>query len=159
MKRFILILVILFLSNIEVFPQTLYKEAPNFNLETYEGERINLADFKDKSVLLFFWTTQCPYCRSAIPKLNLIYYELKNLGIEILGINLGESSYKVKRFLEKYPIYFKILLDKEATTVLSYGILGVPTYVFIDKEGLIRFKENYFPFDDYKKIIKELSSK
>lgn len=84
-----------------------------------------------------------------------MYPVLVKDGLEVLMINLGESDYTVHKFAKNYNVIYRILLDKDTKVATAYGILGVPTYIFIDKKGHIRFEENYFPKEKYKALISE----
>lgn len=126
----------------------------DFRLQDLNQKTFTLSSYKDKqTVILFFWTTWCPFCRDELRILNERYLELVKDGIELLAIDIGESGYKVDRFVRNYALAFKILLDKEATVAYAYDILGVPTYIFIDKKGNIVFRSHSFPQQKYKEII------
>ena len=151
LKKIIIILFALFFLAV-----TLKAEEPqrgNCILYNLEGGEVRLSDFKGKPLLLWFWTTWCPYCREAIPDLNNVYPELKSEGIELLAVNVDETKEKISRFIKHYPIDFNILQDKGARCVFSYGVIGVPTYILVDKNGKVRFKQNYFPQDKYKQLL------
>src|SRR5690625_7259127 len=51
--------------------------APDFELETLDGETVKLSDYKGEKVLLNFWATWCPPCRVEIPDIQK-YHE--NIG-------------------------------------------------------------------------------
>ena len=127
--------------------------APQFSLLDLKGNEINLSDFKDKPVILFFWTTWCPFCRKELKVLKDIHPDLLKEGWELLVINVGESTYKVDNFLKNYALTFKVLLDQGTAVARAYDILGVPTYILIDQKGEIVFKGHYFPEDSYKDLI------
>jgi peroxiredoxin len=151
MKKIYLTVFLLLTTNFLIFGA---QKMVDFSLYTTDDEKISSSEFKDKSLILFFWTTWCPFCRRAIYKLNEIYPELKNSDIQLLGINVGEPKEKVKNFLKSYNVEFKVLLDKEGEVASSYWVFGVPYYIFINKKGDIVFEDNYFPLD-YKKIFKD----
>jgi len=118
-----------------------------------EGKEVRLSDFKGRPLILWFWTTWCPYCRKAIPELNTLYPELKQLGIELLAIDVDESKEKISRFLKYYTVDFNILQDRDGECALDSGVVGVPTYILVDKTGKIILKQNYFPKEEYKKLL------
>lgn len=154
-----LIMVVFFLSFIlGVHIQDLYareKElAPDFNLWDLENNAFILTNYNNqKPVMLFFWTTWCPFCRGELKALNNRYPDLAREGWELFAIDVGEPSYRVKNFLKGYSLDFKVLLDRDTTVADVYGIFGVPTYILIDKEGYITFKGNRFPEEECFKII------
>lgn len=119
--------------------------ALDFQLKDLEQNTVTLSSFKGKQpVFLFFWTTWCPYCVRGLKNLNDMYPELKEKGWEVLAINSGEPAEKVANFVKHYPLKFRILLDENITAAELYDVLGVPTYVLIDKNGIVVFKDNYF---------------
>jgi len=131
-----------------------YESAFDFKLYNLNNELVSLDDFKGKSLILLFWTSWCPYCRREIVELNKLYPEIKKDDIEIVAINIKESKEKIERFLKDYPLVFEVLLDKDGYVAFNYKVLGIPHYVFIDKEGKIKFKTYYFPVENYRQIFK-----
>ncbi|RKY31361.1 MAG: thiol-disulfide oxidoreductase [Candidatus Omnitrophota bacterium] len=117
----------------------------DFNLPDLDNNIISLSDFKGQNILLFFWTTWCPYCRTELKNLNDRYPEINSRGVEILAINVGEFQAKVKSFIRNYYLPFPILLDKEGDIAFSYGILGIPVFILADQQGNVLFKGHYFP--------------
>lgn len=130
--------------------------APDFTLKDINQDTVNLSTYKDKqTVLLFFWTTWCPFCRKELRDLNQMHPELKKDGLEVLAIDVGESLDKVRIFIKSYALSFKVLLDKDTAVAQTYSILGVPTYVLVDKKGSIVFQDHYFPRKEYKGLVAE----
>lgn len=156
MKKFtkiIFLLLIAFFLSIQFLlaKDTLF--APDFKLQDLHQNTISFVSFRDKQpVVLFFWTTWCPFCRSELRALNAKYPELVKDGWKILAINIAESVSKVDRFVKNYALVFEVLLDTDSAVAYAYNILGVPTYVLINKEGQIIFRENYFP-QAYKELL------
>lgn len=127
------------------------ESAIDFNLLDLDNRMVSLSDFSGKALILFFWTTWCPFCQEELKKLDIVYPELKNEG-ELLAINVGESFSSVERFIRKNPVKYKVVLDRDMGVAKSYGIIGVPTYIFIDKKGHIIFNSHYF-IKEYKELI------
>ena len=122
--------------------------APDFQLPDLQQKTLTLSAYRDKQpVLLFFWTTWCPYCRRGLKELSERYPKLSEKGWQVLAINIGEPPAKVKRFIDNYPLQSKVLLDENLSVANAYDVLGVPTYALIDKNGLIIFKDNYLPLE------------
>jgi peroxiredoxin len=119
--------------------------APDFTLNDINGNQVSLSDFRDtKAVLLIFWTTWCPYCRVALRSLRDSNQELKDLGVELLTINVNEPALKASNFIKGLGPDFTVLLDSDARVSNSYGLLGVPTYFVISKSGRVIFNGNRF---------------
>jgi len=127
--------------------------ATDFTLSDLENRAISLFDFKGKPIILFFWTTWCPYCRGELKQLNALQAQFAKSNTEVLAINIEEPAEKVLSFVKNNPVYYKVLLDEDAAVSGDYGVMGVPTYVFIDKEGRTVSSGNYFSPSKYKNII------
>jgi len=133
-----------------------WEMAPDFSLPDINNNIVTLSSYKDKKpVLLFFWTTWCPYCRRELRALNYRSPELIKDGLEILSINVGESPNKVKSFIKSYYLAYRVILDEDTNVAYSYRLIGVPTYVLIDKRGHVVFKGNSFPEETYKDLVSE----
>lgn len=128
--------------------------APEFKLNDLGDSPVSLRDYKGvKPVILIFWTTWCPYCRTALKSLKDNYSFYKDMGVEILAINTGESAKKVSSFVEGLDLGFKSLLDRDAQVAHDYNVLGVPTYFLISKESKIIFKGNRLPESRLKELL------
>lgn len=118
--------------------------APDFELETLDGKKVKLSDYKGKKVILNFWATWCPPCKAEIPHMQKYYEEFaKEDNFEILAVNL--TSYKenvkyVKKFIKTYEMTFPVLLDTEGEQMNAYDIHIIPTTYFLDTEGVIQKK-------------------
>lgn len=130
--------------------------APDFKLLDLNDKAFSLSEVKDKKgIILFFWTTWCPFCREELKKLNNEYEGLAKNSIQLLTINVQEPKYKVENFVKSRNLKLTVLLDIDNLVAGDYGVFGVPTYVVINKSGQIVSFGNSFPSD----AVKELSSK
>jgi peroxiredoxin len=130
--------------------------APVFSLKGLDQAQVELASFKDvKPVVLFFWTTWCPYCQIALKNLNRDQLDLAKEGYEILAINAGEPEAKVARFVKSNGFTFKVYLDMDSRVSDSYQVYGVPAYFLVDKKGYLRAIGNSFPKDQARELAKE----
>ncbi|MBU3958250.1 MAG: TlpA family protein disulfide reductase [Candidatus Omnitrophica bacterium] len=127
----------------------------DFNLTDLDNNRVSLSDFRGSPTVLFFWTTWCHFCVKELRLLNNSYAQLTEDGFELLAINIGEPAYRVNDFIKNYHLTSRVLLDEDETVAMAYGLIGVPTYVIVDREGYIRFKGNAFPRNEYQALISE----
>lgn len=131
-----------------------FKEAPDFRLQVLNDDFVTLSSYKEKqSIILFFWAIACDYCREEIKILNYRYPEFLKDGCELLAINVLEPANIIENFSKINNLNFKILLDKGASVADAYDILGLPTFIFINKKGEIVFKGNYFSYRSYNELI------
>ena len=124
------------------------KPAPDFTLKTTTGDNINLAKFRaDKKTIVFFWATWCPHCRESLTDLNKRKDELAKKNIQLALVDIGENEKLVKKYLDKNNINFDAFLDEDETLAEPYGIIGVPTFVFINEKGIVREVLHALPRD------------
>lgn len=131
-------------ESITVTTQSGIKEgqlAPDFELKTADGQIARLSDFRGQKILLNFWASWCPPCKSEIPDLNEFYKEHKKENVTVLSINMTyaeESKQAVHTFRDMYKINYPILLDQSGNIAKLYRIITIPTSYFIDANGIIR---------------------
>jgi len=114
--------------------------APDFTLQTLDGEEITLSKLKGKAILLDFWATWCGPCREAVPHLVEFYESYQDRGFEVIGLNLDKSNPgAVRTFVKSFNIPYPIVIAPDEV-VRNYGVTGLPTTILIDKEGKIREK-------------------
>ncbi|MBF0564260.1 MAG: TlpA family protein disulfide reductase [Nitrospirae bacterium] len=122
--------------------------APDFTLRSLNGEKITLSSLRGKVVLVNFWATWCEPCQEEMPSMNKLYNLLKDRGFVILALSIDDSPGPVKKFLEKMPVNFPILLDKgRRVSVKSYKVIAQPMSFLIDKKGIVTKK--YFGSVDW----------
>lgn len=85
----------------------------------------------------------------------------KQLGdrIEFTGINVGinEKVEAVREYVKKNNLNFTVIFDKGAKVTKSFGVMGTPTHIVIDRKGIIRYRGAEAP-EDIEKHMKELLS-
>lgn len=117
--------------------------APEFSLEDLQGNTLTLASYKGKVLILNFWATWCPPCRREIPDFIEAYKELKDKGLEILGVSVDDlSADAVREWTQKagmnYPIAMataKIIADYQPGEF-------IPATIIIDRHGSIRYRQS-----------------
>jgi peroxiredoxin len=119
---------------------TIGNPAPEFTLKDLDGETVSLSDFKGNPVMVNFWNTDCPPCRSEMPHLQAVYDENSNSGLVLLTINIGQSAATIEDFLSENHLSLPVLLDSDGAVAQRYSMPGIPTTFFIDKDGILRVK-------------------
>jgi peroxiredoxin len=132
-------------------------EAPNFTLQTIDGKKVSLSEFRGKPVMLTFWSINCPGCVSQIPSLQAFYVARPNKTVELLAIDVGDNPIAVNQFVSDNNLTFPILLDPGQKVAQAYGIPGVPVTFFIDYHGLAQAYK-LGPFQSQDEIEKAIDS-
>lgn len=111
--------------------------APNFVLQSVDGDRIELKDLKGKGVFLNFWGTWCGPCKQEFPYMANQYEVFKDRGVEIVAVNVAESKIAVKNFMESYGVNFPVAMDKDRQVTDAYDIGQLPTTLLLNPEGKV----------------------
>jgi len=115
--------------------------APNFSFLDLEGKSHSFNDFRGEGgVLLTFWTTDCPTCRSEIPLLTELDKKWASEGIRVLAINEDPSLSLLRRFQAKERLSYAVGWDSDNSAAIAYGVKGVPTTFAIDPQGRIAYR-------------------
>jgi peroxiredoxin len=114
-------------------------QAPNFTLETSNGETIILSDLLGKPIVINFWASWCPPCRAEMPALQSTFEENQELDLIILAVNTTnqDSIEKAVSFAEEFELTFPILFDRDGSVSRLYQTSALPTTYFINREGII----------------------
>lgn len=112
--------------------------APDFTLETIDGEKISLKELKGKKVVINFWATWCAPCVEELPYFQNITTTWQGADLAILAINLEESQSTVNAFLENEQFTFTVLLDSLGAVGKKYEVGSIPKTFFIDDLGIVR---------------------
>lgn len=124
----------LFTENIRVQAGDL---APDFVLEDTGGNTVQLSDLRGKGVFLNFWGSWCQPCEREMPYLEKQYSHYKNLGIEVVAVNIEESDVAINSFVQQHDLTFTVLKDRDRAVTEAYDITPIPTTFLIDKTGKV----------------------
>jgi thiol-disulfide isomerase/thioredoxin len=131
------------------------KAAPGWKLKDVDGNPVDLGEFKGKVVILDFWATWCPPCRTEIPGYVALQKKYGADGLVVIGVSVDtDGPALVKKFAKDIGInYMIVMADDDIQT--AYGpILGYPTTFIIDRSGLIRDKKlGRMPAADFEKRV------
>lgn len=117
--------------------------APDFTLtEVTTGEPVSLSQFRGRPVLINFWATWCGPCRLEMPHLQAAYEQYKGEGFTVLAVDVkfDDGPEAVQAFIDELGLTFPIVKDETGVVEIDkYNVLGYPTSVFIDRDGVIQY--------------------
>jgi thiol-disulfide isomerase/thioredoxin len=102
------------------------------------GAKVDLESLRGKVVLVDFWASWCGPCRDEMPVLEALHSKYAADGLVIIGVNLDRNPKKMKNFLEKSPVSFRIVPDPKLEVASRYEPPGMPSGYFIDRRGALR---------------------
>ena len=114
--------------------------APDFEVETFDGETLRLSDLNGKVVVLNFWASWCPPCRWEMPFFETMWQEYRDQGVVFVGIAMSDTLENVKAFAEEAGVTYPVGLDTTTEIARAYEVLSLPTTFFIGKDGNIERK-------------------
>jgi peroxiredoxin len=114
--------------------------APPFYLQDLDGKFYGLSQFRGSVLVVNFWASWCAPCRDELPSMNRAWNILKQEGISMLAINVGEDPQAVSAFNKDYPIDFNLLLDRNGGISQQWQVRGLPTTFIVNAKGEIVYR-------------------
>ena len=125
-------------------------KAPEFTAKDQNGKTVSLADFLDKTLILYFYPKDdTPGCTAEACSFRDNYQSLLQQGYHVIGISTdNEKSHK--KFQSKYELPFPLIADPDKKIVERYGVwveknmygkvyMGTARTTFlIDQKGIIQ---------------------
>jgi len=164
----------LHLSNIEAFIQSrgsLVKVTqwegqtlPEFELTSFQNEKISSHDLAGKSVLIYFWFTGCPPCIRIAPTLADLDRRYSASNFQVIGFNadqiigINATDQQRKAYLQESKLHFANVHLDQATWEAFGNINVFPTLFFVASDGTIfRHLINYQDRETLESIIEALT--
>lgn len=114
--------------------------APDFVLESTNGDAVGLYESSGDVTLLCFWAVGCPPCRAAAPHLQRLQEKHGNRGLTVLAVNAwNEPPALVRGFLEEEGLRYTVLLNGADVHQDQYQGRGVPCSYLIDRDRIIQY--------------------
>jgi cytochrome c biogenesis protein CcmG/thiol:disulfide interchange protein DsbE len=122
--------------------------APGFTLEDLSGNKVSLAGYKGKAVLLNFWATWCGPCKIETPWLIELRNQYASQGFEILGISVDDidrddpaklsgEKQEIARFVQQMHMPYPVLIDGDSLSKPYGGLDALPASFFVDRNGTV----------------------
>ena len=119
--------------------KVLNQAAPSLSLKDLQGNLQTRDQYLGKIVVVNFWATWCEPCVEEMPSLDRLSRRFPAENIIVLAVNLGEGESRIKAFIEKYPVSFPILLDRDGVAKREWKVQGAPATFVLDRAGRIRY--------------------
>lgn len=124
------------------------KEAPDFELPGVDGKTYSLSSFREKPVLVVFFTcNHCPYVQAWESRFLGIQKDYGSRGVQLLGINSNDDAKypeddvaHMKERAKRLGYNFPYLRDETQEVAEAYGPVATPDFYVLDKDRVIRYR-------------------
>jgi len=133
--------------------------APDLRLQAEDGKVVSLAADKGKVVLVDFWASWCPPCKTAFPEVDSLYREFQPRGFDVIAVNLDERRRDAEDFLAGRPHVMQVAFDPEGKSPRAFGLWGMPSSFLVGRDGRVRFVHVGYSgkvLDSYRREIEQL---
>lgn len=130
--------------------------APTFTLPSRAGDTVSLDQLKGKVVMLNFWASWCGPCRTEMPLLEQMHKRYSSLGFTMVGVNVEANTADAERWLKDTPVSFPVLFDRESKVSKLYDVSAMPSTVFIDRKGNVRYLHKGYKAGDEGEYLNQI---
>lgn len=137
----------------------------DFTLKTVTNENQSYTQLKgEKLTIIDFWASWCKPCLKGIPKIEQLYKNNKDKGVQVIGLNCDgpRSISKVSPLVRNLKITYPVLTDINNTLMQELEVSALPTLLIIDVNNKIVYRhEGFAKGDEYElqevidKLLKE----
>lgn len=112
-------------------------KVPDFSILANDGMTYSPDYLKGNVVLIMFWATWCPYCKKAMPHMNIFASEYANAEFTLLGICGSKDANAWRNYIQQHQLQWPQYWDKDLRMAHLFGARGVPNFFLIDKDGYL----------------------
>lgn len=115
------------------------RPAADFQIALFSGQTVRLSDLQGQTVVVNFWASWCPPCRTEAPELQKVHQQFQGQDVVILGVDLWDSDKSAQTFLRDFGISYPNGPNSKGDIAIEYGVMGIPeTYVINQRGDVVR---------------------
>ncbi|WP_133543505.1 TlpA family protein disulfide reductase [Mesocricetibacter intestinalis] len=115
------------------------RPAPALATFDLQGNKTELSRWRGKPTLLNFWSETCGACIAELKQLEELSLRYPDK-LHIVAVNIDGEKADTQGIVEKYAIRLPVVKDQLKITGERYQIIGTPTSVLLDQEGILQAK-------------------
>ncbi len=129
---------------------------PEFTLESIDGKKVSLSDYRGKVVLVNFWATWCPPCVHEIPDLVKLRKAYNKKDFEVLGIVISSKEPQVQKMVEHFGIDYPVLWGTVDAVNAFGNIPAIPRSFLINRKGeIVEDIEGMGNYEMFESLVKK----
>ncbi|WP_029433535.1 TlpA disulfide reductase family protein [Blastococcus sp. URHD0036] len=121
----------------EVIPEDERATAPQFTGDLLGGGDFDSAELDGDVAVLNFWGSWCAPCRVETPEFQEVYAEVRDAGVQFVGLNVKDPEQLAQAFVDTKGIEFPSVYDPRGEVALAfrdYPANAVPSTIVLDRE-------------------------
>jgi len=129
------------------------ENAAGISFNGLDGETFSLSRHRGEVVILEFMTTWCGVCKLQFQELKALHDKLPDVFMASIEIDptLGEEAFESWASSEGYDWF----VGHSPQAGRTYKVSGVPTLIFVDKEGVIQYRGHYTSADQLELLVQQ----
>jgi cytochrome c biogenesis protein CcmG/thiol:disulfide interchange protein DsbE len=101
------------------------------------GGSVPLSSYRGQVVVLNFWASWCPPCRSESPLLERWHKKIKARKGTVVGVDVLDVSGDARKFIDEFHLTYPQLRDADGSRLKRFDIVGYPETIVLDRQGRI----------------------
>jgi cytochrome c biogenesis protein CcmG, thiol:disulfide interchange protein DsbE len=99
--------------------------------------RVALSELRGVPLVLNFWASWCPPCRSETPLLERTWRRVRPDGVLMLGLNMQDLTDEAREFLREFDVSYPNVRDQADEVASDWGVAALPESFFIDARSRV----------------------
>jgi len=100
-------------------------------------DELALGELAGLPVVLNFWASWCPPCRSEAPLLERTWRAVRKQGVVMLGLNMQDLTGDAREFIDEFNVTYPNVRDQSDDIAIEWGVAALPETFFIDARGRV----------------------
>lgn len=111
---------------------------------------------RGRVTLIDFWATSCDPCMAIIPRLEELWKQRRDDGLDIIGVAADDNPGLVLQTLERLGVTYRNILDAQGVVRGDYHVDAVPHAVVVDRRGQLRLSVQGGSVEDLDRVLEEI---